>query len=96
MGLLLGGGAMMVLAPQSGEKTRDQLQTKGMELVDQAVEALEDTAAQAKETVRVAGSNVFKQAEELAQRGQAVFDGQRQSPSPCGEATQATAEDSQI
>jgi gas vesicle protein len=44
-GLLIGGlagaGAMLLLAPQSGEKTRVQIQEKGIELRDQTTGILE-------------------------------------------------------
>jgi len=48
-GLLIGGlagaGAMLLLAPQSGEKTRLQIQEKGIELRDQTTGILEAAMA---------------------------------------------------
>ena len=48
-GLLIGGlagaGAMWLLAPQSGEKTRTQIQEKGLELRDQTTGVLEAVMA---------------------------------------------------
>ena len=45
-GLLLGGlagaGTMLFLAPQSGKRTRAQIQRRGVELKDQATDAVDD------------------------------------------------------
>ncbi len=45
-GLLLGGlagfGAMMLFAPQSGEKTRAQLKQKSAELQERAIDTFDD------------------------------------------------------
>jgi gas vesicle protein len=69
-GLLVGGlagtGAMLLLAPQSGKKTRDQL-----------VKTVKDTMAQVSGKTHQIADDVHKQAGELAQRGQDVIDGQR-------------------
>jgi gas vesicle protein len=50
-GLLIGGlagaGAMLLLAPQSGEKTRTQIQEKGVELRDQTTEMIDNVMAKA-------------------------------------------------
>jgi len=48
-GLLIGGlagaGAMLLLAPQSGEKTRTQIQEKGIELRDQTSGMIDNAKA---------------------------------------------------
>jgi gas vesicle protein len=46
IGSLAGAGAMLLLAPQSGEKTRTQIQEKGLELRDRTTGLLD--AAKAK------------------------------------------------
>jgi gas vesicle protein len=80
-GLLLGGlagaGAMLLLAPQSGKRTRAKIQLKGIELRDQTAEAVEDAAAQARVTARQITTDVREKAEELQQRGQDIFDEQK-------------------
>jgi gas vesicle protein len=43
IGSLAGAGAMLLLAPQSGERTRTQIQEKGLELRDQTT-GMVDTA----------------------------------------------------
>ena len=50
LGMLIGGlagaVAMLLLAPQSGEDTRMQIQEKGIELRDRTTEMVEDVVAQ--------------------------------------------------
>ncbi len=75
-GLLIGGLAgavtMLLLAPQSGEKTRMQIQEKGIELRDRTTGMLEDAMAQ----VRLDSKKITKEgrhkAKELLHHGQAL------------------------
>ena len=67
---------MLFLAPQSGKKTRAKLQRQSRELREQAVEAVEDKMDQARDEARHITHDVRKQAEDLEQRGKAMFDGQ--------------------
>lgn len=80
-GLLVGGlsgaGAMLLLAPQSGEKTRSQIQKKSVELRKQTTKAVEDTLAQVRGKAREITDEIHDQAEALGQRGQDVIDEQR-------------------
>ena len=54
-GLLLGGlagaGTMLFLAPQSGKRTRAQIQRRGVELRDQATDAIDDAVTQTRDRV---------------------------------------------
>ncbi len=54
-GLLLGGlvgaGTMLLLAPQSGKRTRIQIPRRGEELRDQATDAIDDAVAQTRDRV---------------------------------------------
>jgi len=77
LGGLAGAGAMLLLAPQSGEKTRAQIQLKSMELRDQTAEAVEDAVAQSRVKARQITAEVRAKAEELQHRGQGVFDEQK-------------------
>jgi len=81
VGLLVGGlagtGAMLLLAPQSGKKTRDQIQRKSIKLGNQVVKTVKGTVAQARGKASQIADDVHKQAGELAQRGQDVIDEQR-------------------
>ncbi len=77
IGGLAGAGTMLLLAPQSGKRTRAEIQQKGMELRDQTVETVEDTMAEARVKARQITAPVRKQAKELQQRGQEIFEEQR-------------------
>ncbi len=61
---LAGAGAMLLLAPQSGEQIRAKLKQQGLKLRYRAVG----------DKTRQLTGDVDKQTEELAQRGQAMLD----------------------
>ncbi len=81
-GVLIGGvtGAvtMLLMAPQSGKRTRAQIQRKSVELRDQATDQIEETMEQARVSGRRLSASVHKQAEDLQERGQAAFDEQKE------------------
>ena len=81
-GLLIGGlagaVAMLLLAPQSGKRTRAKIEQKSIELREQTTEAVEDAMAQARTKGRQIRAGVREQAEALQQRGQAVLDEQKE------------------
>src|SRR3989304_3474810 len=74
LGSLAGAGAMLLLAPQSGKRTRAHIQLKGMELRDQAAEAMDEAVAQTRVKARQIKTGVREKAEELQERGQAMLD----------------------
>lgn len=80
-GLLVGGlsgaGAMLLMAPQSGKKTRTQIQQQGIALSKQTTEAVEHALTQVRGKAREITDEVHDQAETLGQRGQKVIDEQR-------------------
>jgi gas vesicle protein len=78
IGSLAGAGTMLLLAPQSGKKTRAQIQQKSIELRDQTVETVEDAVTQARTKAHQITTGVREKAEELQQRGQAMLDEQRE------------------
>jgi len=95
IGGLAGAGTMLLLAPQSGKRTRAQIQHKGVELRDQATDSIEDAMAQARATGRHISAGVHKQAdkiqqkaEKIQQRGQDMLDDQKERWSPVVEAGQ--------
>jgi gas vesicle protein len=95
IGGLAGAGTMLLLAPQSGKRTRAQIQHKGVELRDQATESIEDAMDQARATGRHISAGVHKQAdkiqqkaEKIQQRGQDMLDDQKERWSPVVEAGQ--------
>jgi gas vesicle protein len=93
IGGLAGAGTMLLLAPQSGQRTRTQIRRKGEDLRDQAVDNMEDAMVQARSTSRHITAGVHKQAdkiqqqaEKIQQRGQDVLDAQKERWSPVVEA----------
>jgi len=70
IGGLAGAVTMLLLAPQSGKRTRTQIQHKGIELRDRATEMVEDAVAQ----VRLNGNKIARdgrrKANELLHQGQ--------------------------
>jgi gas vesicle protein len=78
VGGLAGAGAMLLLAPQSGKKTRTQIQEKSIELRDQTVKTVEDTAAQVRAKANQISVSLHNQAEELQQRGQDMLAEQKE------------------
>lgn len=70
VGGLAGAGAMLLLAPQSGKRTRTQIQLKGMELRDQATEAVEDGMAQTRAKFHRITTDVRDKAKEIQHSGQ--------------------------
>ncbi len=60
-GGLAGAGAMLMLAPQSGEKTRMEIKNKGLELRDEAAESLTE-----------AGQRIQEQAATWQEKGKGV------------------------
>jgi len=76
-GGLAGAGAMLLLAPQSGKKTRAQIRRKSSDLHEQTVKTVEDAVAQARGKAHQIADDVHEQAGELQQRGQDMLDEQR-------------------
>jgi len=98
-GLLIGGlagaVAMLLLAPQSGKRTRAQIQLKSMELREQTTEAVEDALKQTRTKGRQIRADVREKADELQQRGQAVLDEQKERLSALVEAGKTAVQGSQ-
>lgn len=72
-GGLTGAGAMLLMAKQSGRKTRDQIQLKSEELRDQASEAMEDAVSQTRDTARKITSDLRAKAREIQQGGEQLL-----------------------
>lgn len=76
LGGLAGAGTMLLLAPQAGKQTRDEIQSKGIALRDQTVEAVENAMADARVQTRRITDPMSKQAKDLQQRSQVIVDEQ--------------------
>jgi len=77
VGGLVGAGTMLLLAPQSGKKTRANFQQKGIELREQTTHIAENALKQIRTKTHQISDNVQEQAGDLQQRGQDVVDEQR-------------------
>lgn len=76
LGALAGAATMMLLAPQSGKKTRRQIRRKGRDLRQQTTDTIEDGVSEARTRAQDVKTNIHKRSEALQQRGQdAVDDG---------------------
>lgn len=78
VGGLVGAGVMLLLAPQTGKITRDQIQQKSNELRDQTAGVLEDAVSQARLRTRKLTASVRGNVEELQHHSQEVIDEQRE------------------
>jgi gas vesicle protein len=80
-GLLVGGlagaGVMLLVAPQSGIKTRAQIRQKSSDLRQQTVKTVEGAVAQTHGKARQITDDIRDQAGELQQGGQDLLDEQR-------------------
>jgi gas vesicle protein len=70
IGGLAGAGAMLLLAPHSGEKTRALIQQKGVKLRDRTTEVVDQALAQARSNSQEIASDVRERAGQLKQLGQ--------------------------
>lgn len=77
-GGLVGTGVTLLLAPQSGKRTRAKIQLKSIELRDQTTDAVEDAVAQGRVKVNRLASDLGDKAEGLQHRGQAMLDDQKE------------------
>lgn len=70
LGGLAGAGAMLLMARQSGKKTRDQIELKSFELRDKASEAMDGAVTQTRDKARQITSDLRAKAREIQQTGQ--------------------------
>ena len=66
IGALAGAVTMLLLAPQSGNDTRRQIQEKGIELRDRTTEMVEDTIAQVRTKANKITTGLADRSRELA------------------------------
>ena len=93
MGSLIGAGTMLLLAPQSGKRTRVQIQRKGRDLRVQTADMVDDGMVQVRTKVRDISTTLHDQAEDLQQRGQDVVEQQKERWSPVVEASVTAVQD---
>ena len=72
IGGLLGAGAMLLLAPQPGKQTRDQIRDGAMELKDRTTDNVRDRVADARTRAQQVASNVREKAMDLQNQGKDI------------------------
>lgn len=73
IGGLAGAATMLLLAPQSGKETREQIRQKTMELRDQTKSSMEGTVGQIREKADQFKSDVRERATGWKEQGQEVL-----------------------
>ena len=66
IGALAGAAAALLLAPQSGKDTRNQIQEKGIELRDRTTELVDDTMAKVRTQANKITMDLKSRGEDLA------------------------------
>jgi gas vesicle protein len=82
LGSLISAVAMLLLAPQSGKKTRRQIRRKARQLQAQAGDAVDETVAQVRATANQVTAVIQEQAEAMQQHGRDVVDQQKERWAP--------------
>ena len=77
VGGLIGAGTMLLMAPQSGEKTREVIRKKSVEFKDKAVNSAEETRHRAGDRLDDIRSETKDRVSTLKDRGQKELDAQR-------------------
>lgn len=76
-GGLLGAGIMMLFAPQSGKRTRAQIQRKGLQMREQATDAFEEGMHQTRRTAHKLKAELNATAKEIQDNSQELLDEQK-------------------
>jgi gas vesicle protein len=77
VGGLAGAGTALLLAPESGKRTRSGIKRKGAALRDRTVETMGNTMADVRVKARQISAPAVRQAKEMRQRGQLILEEQR-------------------
>jgi gas vesicle protein len=72
IGVVVGAGTALLLAPHSGEKTRTMLTEKGVEVRDKAMNTLEETRGRVEDFSNDVADEVRDRVEKLKDVGQRV------------------------
>lgn len=78
LGLLIGAGTALLMAPQSGHDTRMKIMDKGSEIKDMAVNRVENTKERAAETLDEVSSAARSKVSKLKDRGQEMVQEQKE------------------
>lgn len=89
IGALAGAFVMLLLAPQSGKKTRRQIRRQARDMRKQSIKTIESGASQVRAKAHQVTTGIHDQVEDIQQRGQDAVDDQRERWSPVVEAGKA-------
>jgi gas vesicle protein len=78
LGLLIGAGTALLMAPQSGHDTRMMIKDKGAEIKDKAVSTVEDARDRTAEALDEVSSAARSKMDELKDRGEKVVQEQKE------------------
>jgi gas vesicle protein len=96
LGGLAGAVTMLLLAPKSGEETRAQIRQTGIELRDQATEAVEAATQQVRLKASQVTTGIHDKVDKLQEYAQGVLDAYSEHDSPVVEATKPELVGSQV
>jgi gas vesicle protein len=74
LGSVAGAGVMLLLAPQSGKKTRKQLLRKGQKVRKQTAKTVKHKVEQVQDKANQVSTSIHEQVEDLQERAQDVVD----------------------
>ncbi|NCP86707.1 MAG: hypothetical protein CO094_12925 [Anaerolineae bacterium CG_4_9_14_3_um_filter_57_17] len=94
VGSLAGAVTMLLLAPQSGKRTRMQIQEKGIELRDMTSEMVENTVAQARLSAHKLTNDGRRKMKKLQHQGQELATEQFERVAAAFDAGKATVQSS--
>jgi gas vesicle protein len=73
IGAAAGAAAMLLLAPQSGQATRKQIQEKGIELRDRPTGVVDEAVHQVRSSTSMLVADGRRKAEEIKEQGQELL-----------------------
>ena len=77
LGSVAGAGVMLLMAPQSGKKTRKQLLRKGQKVRKQTAKTVKHKVEQVQDKANQVSTSIHEQVEDLQERAQDVIDDQK-------------------
>ncbi len=72
IGGLVGAGTMLLLAPQAGRRTREEIQAGAMDLKDRATDSVQGAVYEARSRAQQMASNVRDTANDLQNQGKDI------------------------
>lgn len=86
LGSVAGAGVMLLIAPQSGKKTRKQLQRKGQKVRKQTAKTIKHKVEQVQDKASQVSTSIHEQVEDIQERAQDAIDDQKERWEPVVEA----------